>query len=122
MADLDLGPAIEAAAQAIADHFSKGRTDAGLWVVFVASDGHNSLRGAGAIEVAPIAVRAAVEVLRPQIEQAALEAAADDLEKEIQLQSSWLWYELGETALEKLAKRLRDRAARVGSDTTGGRE
>jgi hypothetical protein len=55
---------------------------------------------------------AAIRAALPVIAAGVLNAEADALLAEIRLQSSWLWYELGETAIEKLAKRLRERAAR----------
>jgi hypothetical protein len=92
---------LDAAIEAVAQRFAKGKRDAGLYVVFEASDGHNSIRGVNAVEAATEAVRAA----SPLIERAALLAAADD----------WMidWLDEGTGFPLKTDDWLRDRATRT---------
>lgn len=67
------------------------------------------------------AIEAAVRAAAPIIERAALLAAAAWFREEINLQSSWVWHQLGETNMEKVAERLELMAKRTDPLTSIGR-
>ncbi len=69
--------AIEAAILQVATDFSHGNRDDGMFVAFVASDGYTSIRGASAVEVATVAIRAAAPILIQHGRELAAQALID---------------------------------------------